>query len=447
MQVGERLARVMAGGEHVEDRHRGVRGELLEQRVGAGADADRRHVAREDARGVADRLAARRAAARRGAARSGWPPSSKTPASNDSRVRVEGFSKISATAPALERARRAAARPSARAARSSSACSSSRSSSVAGEQVARQAGSLRAAMRVLTWNLFHGRAVPAAGRDLLRRVRGRARRLGLGRRAAAGGPAVVAARARRARATRSARTALTSRNALLPLRRPLAERWPDVIKSNGGGANAILVRGAAIAEHRRRVLRRWPERRVCTRCGSPTARGARTSTRRCTRRGARAGRHRAARRAAVLGWAGGGARRCSAATSTSASPPSPRLRARSAGTASTTSSAAALAPPGSRELPDARRPLRPRGGDRRAGAAQSRPGRRPLHARCALPRRTSTCRACRILACSPARAPRGGRLRRTTRTSDLDAAAGRGCSRRTTAHRAAAASGDVVRSA
>ena len=57
-------------------------------------------------------------------------------------------------------------------------------------------------------------------------------------------------------------TALTSRNALLPLRRAIAERWPDVIKSNGGGANAILVRGRICAE-RRVLLRHWPERRVC----------------------------------------------------------------------------------------------------------------------------------------------------------------------------------------
>jgi endonuclease/exonuclease/phosphatase family metal-dependent hydrolase len=34
-----------------------------------------------------------------------------------------------------------------------------------------------------------------------------------------------------------------------------------VIKSNGGGANAILVRGDGIAEHRVRRLCIWPERR------------------------------------------------------------------------------------------------------------------------------------------------------------------------------------------
>jgi endonuclease/exonuclease/phosphatase family metal-dependent hydrolase len=56
-------------------------------------------------------------------------------------------------------------------------------------------------------------------------------------------------------------TALTSRNALLTLRRAVAERRPELIKSNGGGCNAILAR-AAIAEHRSLRLRVWPERRV-----------------------------------------------------------------------------------------------------------------------------------------------------------------------------------------
>jgi endonuclease/exonuclease/phosphatase family metal-dependent hydrolase len=57
------------------------------------------------------------------------------------------------------------------------------------------------------------------------------------------------------------RTVLTSRNAGLPLRRALAERWPDLMKSNGGGSNAILSRHA-ILEHSTLMLRRWPERRM-----------------------------------------------------------------------------------------------------------------------------------------------------------------------------------------
>jgi endonuclease/exonuclease/phosphatase family metal-dependent hydrolase len=54
---------------------------------------------------------------------------------------------------------------------------------------------------------------------------------------------------------------LTSRNWGLPLRRAIAVRWPELIKSNGGGANAILVRGIPVAEHRARRLCWWPERR------------------------------------------------------------------------------------------------------------------------------------------------------------------------------------------
>jgi endonuclease/exonuclease/phosphatase family metal-dependent hydrolase len=58
------------------------------------------------------------------------------------------------------------------------------------------------------------------------------------------------------------RTVLTSRNSFLSLRRCAAERRPDLIMSWGGGANAILVRDAAIVAHRSRRLRRRPERRV-----------------------------------------------------------------------------------------------------------------------------------------------------------------------------------------
>jgi endonuclease/exonuclease/phosphatase family metal-dependent hydrolase len=120
------------------------------------------------------------------------------------------------------------------------------------------------AMRVLTWNLFHGRAVPSAGRDLQAEFAA----------ALAGWEwdvallqevppwwAPVLGRACDA----DARRALTSRNELPALRRALAVRRPDVAKSNGGGANVILVRRASarITDHRSVRLRRWPERRVC----------------------------------------------------------------------------------------------------------------------------------------------------------------------------------------
>jgi endonuclease/exonuclease/phosphatase family metal-dependent hydrolase len=117
------------------------------------------------------------------------------------------------------------------------------------------------AVRVLSWNLFHGRAVPGGGRSLLdafaAALAGWAWDVALLQEVPPWWPEPLA------RATRaSARSVLTSRNGLLPLRRFAAERWPDLIKSNGGGANAILVRGAAIAEHRSLVLTRRPERRV-----------------------------------------------------------------------------------------------------------------------------------------------------------------------------------------
>lgn len=117
-------------------------------------------------------------------------------------------------------------------------------------------------MRVLSWNLFHGRSVPPAGRDLQAEFAGALAAWNwdvalLQEMPPWWGPALARA------CDAHVRTALTSRNALLVLRRPLAQRWPDLIKSNGGGANAILVRGMAIREQRRVVLRRWPERRVC----------------------------------------------------------------------------------------------------------------------------------------------------------------------------------------
>jgi endonuclease/exonuclease/phosphatase family metal-dependent hydrolase len=119
-------------------------------------------------------------------------------------------------------------------------------------------------MLLLSWNLYHGRAVPPAGRDLY--------------------PAFAASLAAwdwdvallqecppwwpqklAADCDAHEQHVLTSRNAFLPLRRLVAQRWPDFIKSNGGGANAMLIRGEANAtptDHRFAVLRTRPERRV-----------------------------------------------------------------------------------------------------------------------------------------------------------------------------------------
>ena len=57
------------------------------------------------------------------------------------------------------------------------------------------------------------------------------------------------------------RTARTSRNLGLALRRALARRDPELMKSNGGGSNAILAR-TPIASYSAVRLRLRPERRV-----------------------------------------------------------------------------------------------------------------------------------------------------------------------------------------
>ncbi len=115
-------------------------------------------------------------------------------------------------------------------------------------------------LRVLTWNLMHGRSVPPAGRA----------QFGAFAAALAGWPWTVALLqevppwwppALADRLGADIRLVLTSRNFGLALRRAVAVRRPDLIKSNGGGANAILVRDDGIAEHRTLRLRRWPERR------------------------------------------------------------------------------------------------------------------------------------------------------------------------------------------
>jgi endonuclease/exonuclease/phosphatase family metal-dependent hydrolase len=115
-------------------------------------------------------------------------------------------------------------------------------------------------VRVLTWNLFHGRSVPPAGQALAgefaARIAGWDWDVALLQEVPPWWPSLLARSA-----AAHERTALTSRNALLALRRALAVRRPDLIKSNGGGANAILSR-LAIAEHRALRLRNWPERRV-----------------------------------------------------------------------------------------------------------------------------------------------------------------------------------------
>ncbi len=115
-------------------------------------------------------------------------------------------------------------------------------------------------MRVLTWNLFHGRSVPGSGRDLepefTAALAGWRWEIALLQEVPPWwGPGLGAGTGA------SARVALTARNLGLPLRAVLGRRLPDLMKSSGG-ANAILVRGQAVHEHRVQRLRRRPERRV-----------------------------------------------------------------------------------------------------------------------------------------------------------------------------------------
>jgi endonuclease/exonuclease/phosphatase family metal-dependent hydrolase len=116
-------------------------------------------------------------------------------------------------------------------------------------------------MKVVTWNLFHGRSQPPAGRSLLPEftdaLRGWDWDVACLQEVPPWWPRPLAQACRA-----SMRMALTSRNELLLLRRLLAERWPDLMKSSGGGCNAILVRGERILEHRREELTRDPLRRV-----------------------------------------------------------------------------------------------------------------------------------------------------------------------------------------
>jgi endonuclease/exonuclease/phosphatase family metal-dependent hydrolase len=115
-------------------------------------------------------------------------------------------------------------------------------------------------LRILSWNLMHGRSVPPARRDLLPEFTAALRSwdwdVALLQEVPPWWPRSFAASL-----AGEERSVLTSRNALLPLRRAIGIRWPDAIKSNGGGANAILVRADRIAEHRAARLRRLPERR------------------------------------------------------------------------------------------------------------------------------------------------------------------------------------------
>jgi len=115
-------------------------------------------------------------------------------------------------------------------------------------------------LRVLTWNLMHGRSAPPAGHELFDRFAAALQRweweVALLQEVPPWWPRLLGVRL-----DVEQRQVMTSRNGLLPVRRAIAMRWPDLIRSNGGGANAILVREDRIIEHRTMRLCRLPERR------------------------------------------------------------------------------------------------------------------------------------------------------------------------------------------
>jgi endonuclease/exonuclease/phosphatase family metal-dependent hydrolase len=111
----------------------------------------------------------------------------------------------------------------------------------------------------LTWNLYHGRSPKPAHTSLLNdfaaALAGWEWDVALLQEVPPWWPPLLAT------ATHAdERHVLTSRNFGLAIRRAISERDPDILKANGGGANAILVRGA-IHGHATRRLTFWPERR------------------------------------------------------------------------------------------------------------------------------------------------------------------------------------------
>ncbi len=116
-------------------------------------------------------------------------------------------------------------------------------------------------MRVLIWNLFHGRSRPGAGRSLVNEFAAAIASwdwdVALLQEVPPWWPVVLGHAA-----GAEHHSVLTSRNFGLPVRRAIACRNPDVLKAQGGGANTILVRPPLRAfEHRSARLTLRPERR------------------------------------------------------------------------------------------------------------------------------------------------------------------------------------------
>jgi endonuclease/exonuclease/phosphatase family metal-dependent hydrolase len=120
-------------------------------------------------------------------------------------------------------------------------------------------------VRALTWNLFHGRDLPRGGVDYKRSLHAEFAAL-----LARFDWEVALLQEAPPRFFRElaftsgaqGRMLKTSRNQLGFLRGWIADRAPDLIKSNEGGSNQTLVRRPwTIAEERHLTLARWPERR------------------------------------------------------------------------------------------------------------------------------------------------------------------------------------------
>jgi endonuclease/exonuclease/phosphatase family metal-dependent hydrolase len=116
-------------------------------------------------------------------------------------------------------------------------------------------------LRVVTWNLMHGRSLPPSRHELLDEFGAALESwewdVALLQEVP---PWWTETLARRLSA--EYRQALTSRNAVPQLRRTLARRWPELMRSGGGGANAIIARRDRIVSHHVKLLTGSPERRV-----------------------------------------------------------------------------------------------------------------------------------------------------------------------------------------
>src|SRR3954470_3882448 len=123
---------------------------------------------------------------------------------------------------------------------------------LAGEEVTRHPGIV---VRAVTWNLYHGQAAPRP--EFIRVLDSLDWQIALLQEAPPRWRGALALELRAQSAI-----SLTSRNFGAPIRSWLAEGWPQLIKSNEGGSNQLLVRDPwRIEETRELTLTRLPERR------------------------------------------------------------------------------------------------------------------------------------------------------------------------------------------